>query len=309
MTVNNGSRSESGLKAYINTIEGKKQTVTVLFLLVPLILLIVFTGIPAVNMLLWSFQSRDIYGANVEWVGMSNYREIFNTPEYFKPLANSLYYLAGSFVQQIVALFMATILTSKIRFANLFKGVLFFPWMINVVAVALIFRRFFQKGDGISNTDGTLNAIITAMGGSSVKFLSTEGLVNVCLVFVSIWRYIGLDLIMYMGAIQSISPEIYDAADIDGANGWERFIYIVAPSIRPIIFLQLIMAVSGAIKVYEIPYILTGGKFNSSTFMIVTTEVAFKYGRLGLASAMAVVLLIIIIIATIAQRVILKEDR
>lgn len=286
-----------------------KMITVILFLLIPTVLLFVFTYIPAFNMFKYSLEERDQFGATVKFVGLQNYKTIFTTPEYFSTFKNSLYYLVGSFIQLALALFLATILCSKIRASNFFKGVLFFPYMINTVAVAVIFRRFFQRGDGVTNTDGTLNSIITLLGGEPIKFLSTEGLVNVCLVFVSIWRYIGFDLVMFIGAIQSVSPDIYEAADLDGANRWQVFKYIIAPSIRPIILLQMILAVKGAISVYEIPYIVTGGRFGSSTFVIQTTETAFKFQKVGLASAMAVVLTFIIIVVTVIQKLAFKEEK
>ena len=286
-----------------------KMVTVCLFLLIPTVLLVIFTYIPAAEMVKFSFEERDQFGVDVKFVGLKNYKTVFDTPEYFAAFKNSIYYLFGSFIQLGLALFLATILCSKIRFSNFFKGVLFFPYMINTVAVALIFRRFFQKGDGITNTDGTLNSIITLLGGGPVKFLSTEGLVNICLVFVSIWRYIGFDLVMFIGAIQSVSPDIYEAAELDGANRFQVFRYIIAPSIRPIILLQMILAVKGAISVYEIPFIITGGRFGSSTFVIQTTETAFKFQKVGLASAMAVVLFLIIVVVTIIQKLVFKEDK
>lgn len=297
-------RNNKFSKAYWN-----KMLTVFLFLLIPTVLLVIFTYIPAANMIGYSFEERDQFGVNVKFVGLQNYKTVFTTPEYFAAFKNSLYYLAGSFIQLALALFLATVLCSKIRFANFFKGVLFFPYMINTVAVALIFRRFFQKGDGITNTDGTLNSIIALFGGEPIKFLSTEGLVNVCLVFVSIWRYIGFDLVMFIGAIQSVSPDIYEAAELDGANRFQVFRYIIAPSIRPIILLQMILAVKGAISVYEIPFIITGGRIGSSTFVIQTTETAFKFQKVGLASAMAVVLFLIIVVVTIIQKLVFKEEK
>ncbi len=294
---------------WLKSYDGQKFVTTILFLLIPLVLLIVFTYIPATNMVRYSFENRDPYGRTVEFIGMDNYVTIFTQPEYFLTLRNSLYYLAGSLIQIALALYFATVLCSKIRFKNFFKGALFFPYMINGIAVALIFRRFFQKGDGLMNTDGALNSIITMFGGESITWLSNPALVNICLVFASVWRYIGFDLVMFMGAIQSISAEIYEAAELDGANSWQRFWYIVFPGIRPIIALQMILAIKGAISVFEIPYVITGGKFGSSTFVITTIETAFKYNRVGLASAMAVVLLVIIIIVTVVQKWLFKEER
>ena len=288
---------------------GQKYLTTFLFLLIPLILLVLFTIIPAVNMGIFSFQERDQLGATVKWVGLDNYKTIFTDSTYWSTFINSLYYMAGSFAQQGLALLVATILCSKIKFANVFKGIIFFPYMMNGVAVSLIFRRFFQKGDGITNTEGTLNSIIQLFGGDPVKWLSNPDIVNWCLVFASIWRYIGFDIIMYIGAIQSISPDIYEAADLDGANAWQRFWYIIFPGIRPIVALQLILAIKGAVSVFEIPYIITGGKFGTSTFVIKTIDTAFSYQHVGLASAMAVVLLAIISLVTIVQKIFFKEDK
>ncbi len=297
------------LSDWVRSYDGQKVVTTALFLLVPLVLLIVFTYTPAFNMFVYSFQNRDPFGKSVSFAGLDNYITIFTQPEYFLTFRNSLYYLAGSFIQLALALYFATVLCSRIRFKSFFKGVMFFPYMINGIAVALIFRRFFQRGDGVTNTDGALNSLIALFGGEPMKFLSDPGLVNLCLVFASIWRYMGFDLVMFIGAIQSISSEIYEAAELDGANRWQQFKYIVFPGIRPIIGLQMILAVKGAISVFEIPYVITSGQFGSSTFVISTIETAFKYDRVGLASAMAVVLLLIIIIVTVIQKMIFKEEK
>lgn len=286
---------------------GQKYFTTVLFLMIPLALLILFTLIPAFNMGVYSFQKRDQLGVSVEWVGIDNYVRLFTEESYLKTFANSIYYLFGSFVQLALALFIATLLCSKIKFANFFKGVLFFPYMMNGVAVSLIFRRFFQKGDGITNTEGTLNSILVMLGAEPVKWLSNPDIVNYCLVFASVWRYIGFDIVMFIGAIQSISPDIYEAADLDGANAWQRFRYIIFPSIRPIVALQLILAIKGAVSVFEIPYIITGGRSGTSTFVIKTIETAFQYQKIGLASAMAIVLLGIILVITAIQKAFFKE--
>lgn len=307
MSTQTAVANKGGLGHWARSKSGKKTITTITFLFIPLVLLILFTIIPAINMVIFSFQSRDQLGVTVDWVGFDNYVTIFTQSEYWTTFTTSLYYLVGSFVQQIFALLVATILCSKIKFANFFKGILFFPYMMNGVAVSLIFRRFFQ-GAGIGNGNtGTLNTILQAFGVEPIKWLTDPNLVNICLVFASIWRYIGFDILMYIGAIQSIPPDIYEAADLDGANGWHKFRYIIFPSIRPIITLQLIMAIKGAISVYEIPYIITGGKMGSTTFLIKTMDTAFVYNKIGLASAMAIVMLIIILIVTGIQKLVFRE--
>ena len=104
-----------------------------------------------------------------------------------------------------------------------------------------------------------------------------------------------------------ISPDLYEAADLDGANPWQNFRYIVFPSIKPIISLQLILAVKGAISVFEIPYITTKGMMGTTTFVIKTINTAFSLKKVGLASAMGIVLLIITIIVTFIQKYFFRE--
>ena len=292
------------LSQWVKGYTGQKYITTFLFLLIPLVLLTLFTIIPAINMFVFSFQSRDPFGLHVEWIGMENYVTLFTGMSYFKTFINCIYYFVGSFFQLGIALFIATLLCSKIRLAGVFKGIIFFPYLMNGVAVALIFLRFFQ-GDN----NGTLNAILGVFGVDPVRWLSNKDLNNWCLVFASVWRYIGFDILMFISAIQSISPDIYEACDLDGANAWQRFWYIVFPGIRPIIVLQLILAIKGAISVFEIPYIITGGRFDTSTFVISTLDVAFGRDMVGLGSAMAVVLLILIIIVTAIQKLCFKEEK
>ena len=295
---------------WLRTYEGQKFYVSALFLLAPLVLLMLFTFVPALNMITYSFQERDQFGVDPKFVGFDNYVTIFTDPDYLLTFKNSLYYLIGSVVQQALALLLASILCARIRAKNFFKGVLFFPYLMNGVAVSIIFLKFFTKGNPPLTQEGTLNSVLMTFGIEPVRWMDAANpvLVNCCLVFVSIWRYIGFDIIMYIGAIQSISPDLYEACDLDGANPLQRFRYIVFPSIKPIISLQLILAVKGAISVFEIPYIITGGNYGTSTFVIKTIETAFKKKQVGLASAMAVVLLIIIIIVTLIQKFIFHDE-
>lgn len=294
----------------MKTYDGQKFYTSIIFLIIPVALLVMFTFIPAVNMVTYSFQDRDQFGINPEFVGFKNYVTIFTDPDYLITFKNSLYYLVGSFVQQALALLLASILCAKIRAKGLFKGVLFFPYLMNGVAVSIIFQRFFMKGQRGLSPEGTLNSVLGLFGIDPVMWFdpTRPALANCCLVFVSLWRYIGFDIIMYIGAIQSINPDLYEASDLDGANPWQRFRYIVFPSIKPIISLQLILAVKGAISVFEIPYIITAGNYGTSTFVIKTIETAFKKKSVGLASAMAVVLLIIIIIVTLIQKYFFRES-
>ena len=273
-----------------------------LFLVVPLGLLLVFTYISVVNMFWYSFTDWNGLSKVKNYVGISNYAEVFIRPELFRVFAVSLYYLAGSVIQMALALYFATILSFSTKFKNLFKGILFFPYLINGVSIAFVFLYFFQPG-------GTLDSVLALVGaeGAQSQWLGNPDLVNFSLAGTSIWRYMGLNFVLFLGAIQSIPGGIYEAAELDGATRWHQFRYIIAPSIKPILSLSFILAISGSLAVFEIPFIMLQGANGSATFVIQTVNLAFKFNKVGLASAMAVLLLLIILVITWVQRRLVPE--
>ncbi|BAM48372.1 carbohydrate ABC transporter permease [Amphibacillus xylanus] len=276
--------------------ETQKKIIIVSFLVVPLGLLALFAYLPVLNMIWYSFTDWNGYSAK-EFLGFENYKTIFTDPEYFRVFKVSLYYFFATFIQLAIALYFATILSFKVKFKNFFKGVLFFPYLLNGVAIGFMFLFFFRP-------DGTLDTVLTAIGleGLITQWLGNPNVINYSLAGVSVWRYMGFNFIIFLGAISSISGEIYEAAEMDGANRWQQFRYIIFPSIRIIISLNLILAISGALSAFEIPYIMTGGANGSATFVIQTVNTAFKYGKIGLGSAMAVLLLIIVVIVSSIQK-------
>lgn len=282
-----------------------QRTVIILaFSMLPVVLLFTFAYLPVFNMFHYSFTDWNGFSKEKEWVGFENYKEIFTNPEYFSVFKVSVYYFLGTFVQMGVALYFATILSFNVRFKNMFKGILFFPYLLNGVAIGFMFMIFFRP-------EGTFDTILMMMGLESLiqHWLGNPDIINVSLAGTSVWRYMGFNFIIFLGAISSIPNEIYEAAEMDGANRWHQFRYIILPSISRIVQLNIILAISGAISAFEIPFIMTGGSNGSKTFVIQTVDLAFKYGKVGLASAMAVVLLFIVIIVTVVQRLGFKEGR
>ncbi|WP_082889029.1 carbohydrate ABC transporter permease [Leifsonia xyli] len=280
-----------------------RQLVPWLYLAIPLAFLIVFTYAPVGNMFWYSVTSWDGLEPDKPFVGLQNYVTIFTNPVYFNVFFVSIYYLLGAAVQLLLALYFATILSFKLPLRNLFKGILFFPYLINGVAIAFIFLFFFQPG-------GTLDLTLQFLGlnGLTRQWLGDPAVVNWSLAGVSVWRYMGLNVVLFIGAIQSINPDLYEAAEIDGASSWHRFRYIILPSIKRIIGLTSILAISGSLAVFEIPYIMLGGANGTTTFVIQTVKTAFVNNKFGLASAMAVVLLLIVVIVTVVQRLLIKDD-
>ncbi|MEV4134887.1 sugar ABC transporter permease [Dactylosporangium sp. NPDC049742] len=274
-----------------------------LYLLPALALLVVFTYIPVGSMITYSFTDWDGLDPDPAFVGVDNYVQLFTRPELFSVFVVSVYYLLAAFVQTAVAMYFAFILSFKLRLRNLFKGILFFPYLINGVAVSFVFLYFFRPG-------GTLDAVLALFGvHHELLWLGDPDLVNVSLSGVSVWRFLGLNFVLFLGAIQAIPPELHEAAELDGANRWHVFRHIVAPGIKPILSLSVILAVSGSLSVFEIPFVMTGGAGDSKTFVIQTVKLAFQFNKFGLASAAAVVLLLIVLLVTWVQRRLVPEER
>lgn len=282
-------------------VSGSKVT-PYLFLLVPVVLLVVFTYIPVVNLFWYSVTSWDGLSPSKPFVGLTNYEDFFTRPELFRVFFVSLYYIGASVLQMGLALYFATILSFNTKFKNLFKGILFFPYLINGVAVSYIFLFFFQPG-------GTLDSLLGVVGiHNSLLWLGNPHIVNVSLAGASIWRFMGLNFVLFLGAIQSIPTDIYEAAELDGANRWHQFRYIIAPGIKPIISLTFILAIAGSLSAFELPFIMLDGANGSATFVIQTIKIAFQDNKVGLASAMAVVLLAIVLIITWVQRKLVPDE-
>ncbi len=287
---------------WVKSRQGQKWMIIFVFLLIPLALLFTFTYLPFAKMLQFSFYKMGYLGDR-EFIGLENYREVFTRPDYFATLKISIYYFVGAFIQMGLALYFATLLGFQLRGRNFFKGVLFFPYLINGVAIGFIFLYFFKRM-------GTLDTLLSMIGIPKEiipYWLKNRSINNISLSFVSVWRYMGQNLIMFIGAIQSIDTTLYEASGLDGANRWQQFRYIILPGIKTVVSLNLILAVKGAISVFEIPYIITNGSNGTATFVIQTIQTAFKFKKVGLASAMAVVLLVMILLITAIQEYCFKE--
>jgi ABC-type sugar transport system permease subunit len=282
--------------------KAQKRIMIVTFLLIPLVLLGVFSYLPLLNMFRYSVYEWNGYSKNMKFVGLENYIEFFTRPELYSVFKVSLYYFGGSIVQIILALYFATVLSFKTKGRNFFKGILFFPYLMNGVAISFIFLYFFRPG-------GTLDSFMNLLGagGLTQPWLRNPDIINFSLAGVSVWRYMGYAFILFLGSIQSVPAELYEAAEIDGANKWQQFRFIILPSITRIIELNMILSISGSISVFEIPYVMTRGGNGSKTFVIQTVDMAFKNQKYGLACAMATVLLIIVIIVTLFQKKLFKE--
>jgi raffinose/stachyose/melibiose transport system permease protein len=264
------------------------------FLFVPMTLLYTFTFYPAVKLFYLSFTNWDGISPEKKLIGWDNYVEVFKNPKIFGVFLNQFpYFLVGVF-QNIAALFFAVILNGKLKGRNFFRVVMFLPFIMNGVAVAFMFQFVFDT------TNGSLNALLDVLGLGMLKtsWLGNTDIVNYSLASVGFWRFMGYNMVIYIGALQAIPGDIYEAAKIDGASGFEQFWYLTLPNLTKIIELNMFLTISGALSVFDLPFVLTGGgpAGASTTFVFKTVETAFQFNNYGLASAMSVILLLITVV-------------
>ena len=282
--------------------KGQQTLIIIGFSIIPLILLFTFTYYPFAKMAQFSFYDRN-YIKVKGFVGLKNYMDVFNRPDIFKSLWLSLYYMAGAVIQLALALYLATIFSFGVKGGNFFKGCMFFPYLINGIAIGFIFKFFYTRGF-------VFDTVLQWIGFDLENlpyWLKDTSINNISLVATSIWKYFGNNMVLFIGAMMSVDSSLYEAADLDGANKWQQFKYIMLPSIKTIVMLNLIMSITGSLSAFEPPYvIMSGGGNGTATYFVKMHEVAHTSQKLGLASAMAIVLLLIIFAATILQKLFFK---
>lgn len=279
----------------------EKWLVIAVFMFVPLLLLIVFTYVPFFKMVEFSLYKMKYIGPRT-FVGLKNYAEVFSRGECFQSLFVSVYYMAGAIIQLGLALFLATMLVFKTRGSGIFKGAMFFPYLICGIAIGFIFKFFYARGF-------VLDSFLQMFGiklENIPLWLEEENINNISLAATSVWRYTGQNMILFLGAMMSVDTDLYEASDLDGANKWHQFRYIILPSIKSIVVLNLILSISGSLSAFEPPYVITNGAWGTGTYFVIMNRLAHENQKVGLACAMAIVLLAIIVACTVAQNLFFK---
>ena len=281
--------------------DAQKVLVIITFMFVPLLLLFVFTYLPFGKMVQFSFYDMKYIGART-YVGWKNYIELFKRKEIFGSLFVSLYYMGGAVIQLALALFFATMMVFKVKGSGFFKAAMFFPYLICGIAVGFIFKFFYARGF-------VLDSLLQMFGmhlDQIPYWLQDKNINNISLAATSVWRYTGQNMILFLGAMMSVDTDLYEAASLDGATKWHQFRYIILPSIKSIIVLNLILSISGSLSAFEPPYVITNGTMGTGTYFVIMNRLAHENQKVGLACAMAIVLLIIIIICTVLQKLFFK---
>lgn len=269
-----------------------------LFLLPNILGFLIFSSIPVIVTLSISLLDWDMI-RTPKFVGIDNYVKLLSDdPVFRRVLLNTAYYVAGTVPATVIlSLLLALAMNANVRGISFFRAVFFIPVISASVAVAMMWRWIF-------NTDyGLLNLWFTTVGLPRIPWLSSTAWAMPALIIMAVWKSLGFNMVIFLAGLQGISPPLYEAASIDGANRWHRFRYITVPMLAPTTFFVLIISVIGSFQVFDLAFVLTkGGPGDATNTMVLYIyNQAFQFFHMGYAAAIAWVLFAIIFVITLLQ--------
>lgn len=255
---------------------------------------LVFVAGPMIGSLYLSMTRWDLF-TTPQWVGFENYVTLLtDDPTFIQSLKVTFVYAVVSVPLQVsVGLVLAALLNQKIRFLGIFRSLYYLPSVVGGLSVAIMFRWIFGTQYGL------LNGVLRIFGVTGPSWLGDPNWVMVSFILMSLWGA-GASMLIYLGGLQGIPTELYEAADVDGAGTVSKFLHITVPMMTPVIFFNLVIGIINALQEFVLPFAMTGGgPANSSLFIVLNLyRNAFQFFQMGYASAIAWVLFVIILVLT-----------
>ena len=273
----------------------KRHNLTGWAFLIPAALLIfIFCFYPMVQALILSFSKKGTGGST--FVGLANYQRILKDKTFQQCLFNTVFYFIIQVpVMLVLALGLAQLLNNpKIKGKGIFRTLIFLPCATSLVSYSMIFKSLFAQ-------DGLVNNVITAIGFSRIDWFQNAWAARWVIILALIWRWTGYNMVFYLAGLQNIEYSVYEAAKIDGANGWKTFWKITVPLLKPTIIMTFIMSINGTLQLFDESVNLTkGGPANSTITMshYIYNTCFINVPNFGYASAMS--FLIFIMVAVLA---------
>ena len=258
----------------------------------------IFILVPVLFSFTLSFMQWDGFNP-MEFVGFQNFRNIFRDRVFRQSFGLTFKYTISTVLLTLVAsIGLALALNTKLKGRNAFRAAIFFPYVASIVAIGAVWKQLLEKNFGPVNT------LLRAIGIDNPPgwFASTNWAIW-GVVIVSVWKFMGYYMIIYLAALQDIPNQLYEAATIDGANGWQKFRNITIPMLTPASFFVFIMLTINSFKIFDLVYVLTEGGPGTSTTVLVKYiyDQSFMYWDYGLASAASMVLFAIVAAVTVVQ--------
>jgi multiple sugar transport system permease protein len=268
-----------------------------IFILPAVILILLFSIFPLLFSFTLSFMSWDLsrLAGGVRFIGLTNFITLVNDARFWNTARVTLMFVVGGVtLQYIIGLGVAILLNQEIRFRRFFRVVFLMPMMLTPAAVAYGGRMLFNEGQG------PLNDIIKFFGGPQIPWFSSPTLALPSLILLDTWEWTPFVMIVLLAGLQSLPPEVFEAARVDGASDWQSFRHITFPMLAPVSVTVILIRALEAFKLFDIAVVMTGGGPGTSTEAVTmyAYQVGLKNGNLGYASAIAYALLIMVIISS-----------
>lgn len=270
-----------------------------LFLAPTVIGLGLFTFLPILASVVLAFFSWDII-TPPRFVGLENFADIATDPTIRVSFLNTIGFVVVAVTLQLaVALVLAVLVNTRMPglLKSFFRSVLFFPLVLSAASVSIIMGYLFNEDFGL------VNHVLNLLGMAEVPWLTSTHGAMIVVILVYVWQNFGFSFLLFLGGLSSIPKEVYEAAQVDGATGWKQFWRITFPLVSPTTLVASVMAIISALQIFDQPYVLTrGGPGDSTrTAVMVIYESAFKQLEFGRASAIGIVLTVVIMLVTAIQ--------
>ncbi len=262
------------------------------------ILFAVFIFWPLVYSFYLSFTKWNMISPTKEFVGLDNFMKMLQDPVLLLASRNTLYLAAGTvFVKLALALGLALLLNQRLAGRSVYRAIIFSPTFTTSVAVAMVWAWIFDPFYGL------LRVPLNLVGLASPRWLSDILWTMPAIIIVAIWNGLGYDMVIFLAGLQGIPVDLYEAAKVDGASGWQLFRNITLPLLSPTTFFLMVTSIVGAFKTFDIVSVMTGGgPMNSSNvYIYYLYQNAFQWFKVGYASAQAVIFFVVIMAITLLQ--------
>lgn len=281
--------------------EFQENMVSLRFVFPLLAVYIVIILIPFFQSLVFSFTDYGGYDfALAKFVGLANYRMIFEDQTLLAGLGFTLLYtvVTTAFIT-VLALPLAVVLNQKFVGRDFARSVFFFLSVPSMVVLGLVWQYIFSP---LSN--GAVNMVLGKMGISPVPWLSDAGLARFCIIFIAVWAQVGWHATLYLAYLQAVPTDLYEQASVDGASSWQKFIHITLPQMVPAIGVSVFMLLTGGLKVYDLPFALTGGGPGNATYTVTQSIIVtgIGSGRYGVGSALGVLFFVCCLVLVALQQ-------
>ncbi|MFK8844303.1 carbohydrate ABC transporter permease [Streptomyces sp. Ac-502] len=260
------------------------------FLCAAVVIFALFSWWPIVRNVLLAFQDVN-FATGSSWTGLSNFEKLFADPLLATAWRNTAVFTAYALVLGFFVPFLTAVLLNEFRHARAyFRVLVYLPVMLPPVVVALMWKWFYDPGPGL------LNEVLRTLHLPTSAWLDSSSTSLVSLVIVSTWANMGTATLIYLAALQTIPGELYEAAELDGANLWQRLRHVTIPQTRFVLLVLLLLQIVATMQVFTEPYVMTGGGPDDSTVtvMFLVYRYAFVYNDFGTASALSLMLLLVL---------------